>query len=170
MIYTAKVVAEQSWADIPTCHEQGLGIDQYRFPRTVFLPGGVSDEQRLYVELMRKVSQTAEFRDYVDRSALAPTFLAGEDLVATSRRTASASSRCSRCLVASPATTSRLVDQRRTCPAYPMRRWSPPAGWRSTKLFTAAARRDRHVRQPGYRHRLGRQRPRGRLCPTSACC
>ncbi|HEJ5723405.1 TPA: tripartite tricarboxylate transporter substrate binding protein [Pseudomonas aeruginosa] len=82
MIYTAKVVAEQSWADIPTCHEQGLGIDQYRFPRTVFLPGGVSDEQRaFYVELMRKVSQTAEFRDYVERSALAPTFLAGEDLV-----------------------------------------------------------------------------------------
>ncbi|HBO7446166.1 TPA: tripartite tricarboxylate transporter substrate binding protein, partial [Pseudomonas aeruginosa] len=33
------------------------------------------------VELMRKVSQTAEFRDYVERSALAPTFLAGEDLV-----------------------------------------------------------------------------------------
>ncbi|MGZ3013726.1 tripartite tricarboxylate transporter substrate-binding protein, partial [Pseudomonas aeruginosa] len=82
MIYTAKVAAEQSWADIPTCHEQGLGIDQYRFPRTVFLPGGVSDEQRaFYVELMRKVSQTAEFRDYVERSALAPTFLAGEDLV-----------------------------------------------------------------------------------------
>ncbi|HEJ1437478.1 TPA: tripartite tricarboxylate transporter substrate binding protein, partial [Pseudomonas aeruginosa] len=81
-IYTAKVAAEQSWADIPTCHEQGLGIDQYRFPRTVFLPGGVSDEQRaFYVELMRKVSQTAEFRDYVERSALAPTFLAGEDLV-----------------------------------------------------------------------------------------
>ena len=78
----AKVAAEQSWADIPTCHEQGLGIDQYRFPRTVFLPGGVSDEQRaFYVELMRKVSQTAEFRDYVERSALAPTFLAGEDLV-----------------------------------------------------------------------------------------
>ncbi|RCI69619.1 tripartite tricarboxylate transporter substrate binding protein, partial [Pseudomonas aeruginosa] len=76
MIYTAKVAAEQSWADIPTCHEQGLGIDQYRFPRTVFLPGGVSDEQRaFYVELMRKVSQTAEFRDYVERSALAPTFL-----------------------------------------------------------------------------------------------
>src|SRR5690606_26995522 len=83
MIYSEKVTAEQSWADIPTCHEQGLGIDQYRFPRTVFLPGGISDEQRaFYVELLRKVSQTPEFKTYIERSALAPTFLEGQDLVA----------------------------------------------------------------------------------------
>ncbi|MHC6227420.1 Bug family tripartite tricarboxylate transporter substrate binding protein [Pseudomonas sp. X10] len=82
MIYRQKVTAEQSWADIPTCHEQGLGIDQYRFPRTVFLPGGISDEQRaFYVELMRKVSQAPEFKAYVERSALAPTFLEGQDLI-----------------------------------------------------------------------------------------
>lgn len=82
MSYTQKVTETQSWADVPTCKEQGLGIDQYRFPRTVFLPGGVSDEQRaFYVELMRKVSQTPEFKAYVERSALAPTFLAGQELV-----------------------------------------------------------------------------------------
>ncbi|SDH51486.1 Tripartite-type tricarboxylate transporter, receptor component TctC [Pseudomonas flavescens] len=82
MIYTAKVTDSQSWADVPTCKEQGLGIDQYRFPRTVFLPGGVSDEQRaFYVELLRQVSQTPEFKAYVERSALAPTFLAGQELV-----------------------------------------------------------------------------------------
>ncbi|MBF8670242.1 tripartite tricarboxylate transporter substrate binding protein [Pseudomonas putida] len=82
MIYQEKVTAEQAWADIPTCHEQGLGIDQYRFPRTVFLPGGISDEQRgFYVELLRKVSQTPEFKAYVERSALAPTFLEGPALV-----------------------------------------------------------------------------------------
>jgi len=67
---------------VPTCKEQGLGIDQYRFPRTVFLPGGVTDEQRaFYVELLRKVSQTPEFKTYVERSALAPTFLSGDELV-----------------------------------------------------------------------------------------
>ncbi|WP_290447253.1 tripartite tricarboxylate transporter substrate binding protein [Pseudomonas sp. 21LCFQ010] len=82
MSYTQKVTDTQSWADVPTCKEQGLGIDQYRFPRTVFLPGGVSDEQReFYVELLRKVSQTPEFKTYVERSALAPTFLAGQQLV-----------------------------------------------------------------------------------------
>lgn len=46
------------------------------------LPSASKPQKRaFYVELMRKVSQTAEFRDYVERSALAPTFLAGEDLV-----------------------------------------------------------------------------------------
>ncbi len=82
MGYTQKVTETQSWADVPTCKEQGLGIEQYRFPRTVFLPGGVSDEQRaFYVELLRKVSQTPEFKTYVERSALAPTFLSGDELV-----------------------------------------------------------------------------------------
>ncbi|MBC3424005.1 MULTISPECIES: tripartite tricarboxylate transporter substrate binding protein [unclassified Pseudomonas] len=82
MIYRDKVTAEQSWADIPTCHEQGLAIEQYRFPRTVFLPGAISDEQRaFYVELLRKVSQTPEFKAYIERSALAPTFLEGQALV-----------------------------------------------------------------------------------------
>ncbi|WP_166366192.1 Bug family tripartite tricarboxylate transporter substrate binding protein [Pseudomonas akapageensis] len=82
MAYPEKVTADKSWADIPTCKEQGLGVEQYRFPRTVFMPGGVSDEQRaFYVELMRKVSQTPEFKEYLTRNALVPTFLEGKDLV-----------------------------------------------------------------------------------------
>lgn len=82
MAYTEKVAADKSWADIPTCHEQGLGVDQYRFPRTVFMPGGVTEEQRaFYVELLRKVTQTPEFKEYVTRNALVPTFLEGKDLV-----------------------------------------------------------------------------------------
>lgn len=83
MGYTAKVAGDKSWADVPTCKEQGLGIDQYRFPRTVFMPGEVSEEQRaFYIELLRKVSQTPEFKAYVERNALVPTFLAGDELTA----------------------------------------------------------------------------------------
>jgi tripartite-type tricarboxylate transporter receptor subunit TctC len=82
MAYAEKVTDTQSWADIPTCHEQGLGVDQYRFPRTVFMPGGVTDEQRaFYVELLRKVTQAPEFKAYVARNALVPTFLEGQGLV-----------------------------------------------------------------------------------------
>lgn len=81
MAYTAKVTETQAWSDVPTCKEQGLGIDQYRFPRTVLLPGGVSEEQRaFYVELLRKVSQTPEFKAYIERNALVPTFLEGQAL------------------------------------------------------------------------------------------
>lgn len=82
MGYTEKATATQAWADIPTCQEQGLGVDQYRFPRTVFMPGGVTDEQRdFYVELLRKVSQAPEFKEYMARNALVPTFLDGPGLV-----------------------------------------------------------------------------------------
>lgn len=81
MQYTAKVAGDKAWGDIPTCHEQGLGVEQYRFPRTVFMPGEVSPEQRMfYVELMRKVSQTPEFKNYIAQNALVPTFLEGEPL------------------------------------------------------------------------------------------
>lgn len=83
MGYTEKVAGDKSWADIPTCQEQGLGVDQYRFPRTVFMPGKVSSEQRaFYTELMRKVSQAPEFKAYVTQNALVPTFLEGDQLTA----------------------------------------------------------------------------------------
>jgi tripartite-type tricarboxylate transporter receptor subunit TctC len=83
MTYTEKVAGDKAWADVPTCKEQGLGVDQYRFPRTVFMAGEVSAEQRaFYVELLRKVSQTPEFKAYVQRNALVPTFLAGDELTA----------------------------------------------------------------------------------------
>lgn len=81
MAYTDKVVGDKSWADVPTCHEAGLGVDQYRFPRTVFMPGDVSAEQRaFYTDLMRKVSQAPEFKAYVMQNALVPTFLEGNQL------------------------------------------------------------------------------------------
>jgi tripartite-type tricarboxylate transporter receptor subunit TctC len=83
MGYTEKVAGDQAWGDVPTCQEAGLGIDQYRFPRTVFMPGEVSAEQRaFYTELMRKVSQTPEFAAYVKQNALVPTFLEGDQLSA----------------------------------------------------------------------------------------
>src|SRR6202521_4204587 len=62
MAYKTKGTATMSWNDIPTCREQGLDV-QYLMLRAMFLPGGVSEEQRsFYVELFRKVSQTLEYK------------------------------------------------------------------------------------------------------------
>lgn len=80
MSYTAKV-ADRSWSEIPTCKEQGLAIDEYRFPRTVFMPGGVSaDQLKFYVSLLKRITQAPEFAEYIERNALAPTFLEGAGL------------------------------------------------------------------------------------------
>ena len=42
----------------------------------------VSEEQRsFYVELFRKVSQTPEYKDYMEKQALKPIFLTGEEML-----------------------------------------------------------------------------------------
>jgi putative tricarboxylic transport membrane protein len=79
--YKAKVTPDQSWNDIPTCKEQGLDV-QYTMLRGMFLPGKVApDVVAFYVDLFRKISATAEFKDYMEKQALKPSFLTGPDMV-----------------------------------------------------------------------------------------
>jgi putative tricarboxylic transport membrane protein len=79
--YTSKVTETQSWHDIPTCKEEGLDV-QYLMLRAMFLPGKVAPEQQaFYVDLFRKVTQTAEYKDYMEKQALKPIFLAGKDML-----------------------------------------------------------------------------------------
>jgi putative tricarboxylic transport membrane protein len=76
--YRTKVTDKQSWNDIPTCKEEGLDV-QYLMLRAMFLPGKVSPEQKdFYVDLFRKVSQTADYKDYMEKQALKPAFLTGD--------------------------------------------------------------------------------------------
>ncbi|HZZ93657.1 MAG TPA: tripartite tricarboxylate transporter substrate-binding protein [Usitatibacter sp.] len=79
---TTKVTATESWHDIPTCKEQGLDVGAtYQQPRTVWLPGKVKPEEQAYwVEVMRKVQATPEWKEYVERTSQTSTFAAGKDL------------------------------------------------------------------------------------------
>jgi len=79
--YTAKVTETQTWNDIPTCKEEGLDV-QYLMLRAMFLPGKVTPEQTaFYVDLFKKVSETPEYKDYMEKQALKPIFLTGKDMV-----------------------------------------------------------------------------------------
>ena len=79
--YDTKVTETQSWHDIPTCKEEGLDV-QYLMLRAMFLPGKVTPEQQaFYVDLFQKVTQTAEFKDYMEKQALKPIFITGKDMV-----------------------------------------------------------------------------------------
>ena len=79
--YKAKVAGELSWNDIPTCKEEGLDI-QYLMLRAMFLPGKVSaDETAFYVDLFKKLIETPEYKDYIEKQALKPVFLAGQDML-----------------------------------------------------------------------------------------
>ncbi len=81
LVGNRKVTDTQSWADIPTCKEEGVDV-QYLMLRAMFLPGKVTPEQQaFYVELFHKVTQTTEYKVYMEKQALKPIFLTGKDMV-----------------------------------------------------------------------------------------
>ena len=80
---TTKIAGEMSWSDIPTCKEQGLPIDSYQMPRTVFLPGGAEPEAvAYYQDMLRKVSDTPEFQNYLKTTSQTGRFLTGDEMKA----------------------------------------------------------------------------------------
>jgi tripartite-type tricarboxylate transporter receptor subunit TctC len=79
--YKTKVTKTQSWNDIPTCKEEGLNV-QYLMLRAMFLPGKVTPEQTaFYVDLFKKLTETAEYKEYVEKQALKPIFISGSSMV-----------------------------------------------------------------------------------------
>jgi tripartite-type tricarboxylate transporter receptor subunit TctC len=79
--YKTKVTPTMSWNDIPTCKEQGVDVS-YQMLRAMFLPGKVTAEQTaFYVDLFKKVTGTAEYKDYMEKQALKPVFLIGPDML-----------------------------------------------------------------------------------------
>ncbi len=79
--YKTKVTDTQSWNDIPTCKEEGLDM-QYLMLRAMFLPGKVKPEEKaFYEDLFKKVAQTPEYKEYMEKQALKPAFITGQDMV-----------------------------------------------------------------------------------------
>ena len=84
-----KVTPTEAWSDIPTCKAAGIPIDEYRMPRTVWTPAKVPDDATaFYVGLMRKVRETPEWKDYIDRSVQTDRFLDSAELKAFEQREA----------------------------------------------------------------------------------
>jgi tripartite-type tricarboxylate transporter receptor subunit TctC len=81
MPYKSKVTDKMAWADIPTCKEQGLDVD-YLMLRGIFMPGGVTQDQvAYYVDLLKKVQQTPEWKQLMEQGAFNTTSLEGKAYV-----------------------------------------------------------------------------------------
>jgi putative tricarboxylic transport membrane protein len=77
MPYTAKITDTQSWQDIPTCKESGINTS-YTMLRGIFMPPGVTDDQKkFYMELLKKVRATPEWKDYMEKGAFNQTYMDG---------------------------------------------------------------------------------------------
>ncbi|WP_046862537.1 tripartite tricarboxylate transporter substrate binding protein [Microvirga massiliensis] len=77
---STKVTATMGWSDIPTCKEAGIPIDQFQMPRTVWLPSGVPSEAvAFYADVLKKVSETPEWKEYIERTSQTNKFLSGDE-------------------------------------------------------------------------------------------
>jgi len=74
-----KVAGDMSWADIPTCKSQGLDIE-YLMLRGIFMtPGATPDQIAFYVDLLKKVRETPEWKQLMQDGAFNQTFMSGPD-------------------------------------------------------------------------------------------
>jgi putative tricarboxylic transport membrane protein len=79
MPYKAKITKTMSWYDIPTCKDTGLEVE-YLMLRGIFMPGGVTSEQvEYYVDLLKKVRQTSDWRTFLETGAFNQTTLSGKE-------------------------------------------------------------------------------------------
>ena len=66
--------ATQSWNDIPTCKEAGVPTD-YVMLRGIFMPAGVTHDQlEFYVDLLKKVRETQDWKDFMETGAFNQSF------------------------------------------------------------------------------------------------
>ena len=79
MPYKTKVTDTQSWGDIPTCKEAGVPTE-YTMLRGIFMaPGVTKDQTDFYVNMLKKVRETPEWKDYMEKGAFNQTAMTGED-------------------------------------------------------------------------------------------
>jgi putative tricarboxylic transport membrane protein len=76
-----KVSADMAWSDIPTCKESGIPVETYQMPRTQWLPAGVpEDAVKWYIDLLAKVRQTEEWKQYIERTSQTDVFMSPAEL------------------------------------------------------------------------------------------
>jgi putative tricarboxylic transport membrane protein len=79
MPYKEKVTDSQSWGDIPTCKEAGVPTD-YVMLRGIFMaPGVAPDQVAFYVDLLKKVRETPDWKDFMEKGAFNTTSMSGAD-------------------------------------------------------------------------------------------
>lgn len=79
----AKVTESKGWSDIPTCKEQGSGIEEFRMPRTVALPLNSPPEAvEFWAGVFKKVSETPEWKEYLEKTSQTGRYMAGSEFKA----------------------------------------------------------------------------------------
>ena len=76
-----KVAGDMGWNDIPTCKDQGIAIEEFRMPRTVWAMGDITPEQAQYFgKVMAQVREKPEFKEWLQKGLQSELFLTGTEL------------------------------------------------------------------------------------------
>lgn len=76
--YSAKVTAQQSWSDLPTCLSAGIPF-QYLMMRGIFTtPGATPDQVAFYNQLLDRVRALPEWQAFMVKGAFKPSAMTGE--------------------------------------------------------------------------------------------
>jgi putative tricarboxylic transport membrane protein len=74
-----KIADGLSWSDLPTCKAQGIDVE-YLMLRGVFTtPGATPDQVAYYVDVLKKVRETPEWKTLMTEGAFNQTFLTGAE-------------------------------------------------------------------------------------------
>jgi putative tricarboxylic transport membrane protein len=85
--YLAKLSNGSSWAAIPTCMSAGIPV-QYLMLRGIFTtPGATPEQVAYYDQVLRRVRELPEWREYMARGALKPSPMSGGEFVTWLDRT-----------------------------------------------------------------------------------
>jgi putative tricarboxylic transport membrane protein len=77
--YTDKIAGNMAWGDLPTCKLQGLDVE-YLMLRGIFtVPGATKDQVDYYVDVLKKVRETPEWKTLMNEGAFNTTFMTGAD-------------------------------------------------------------------------------------------
>ncbi len=80
--YHEKIAGDLAWDSIPTCKSAGIDVE-YLMLRGFFMAPGVSDDQvKYYVDLMKKVRDTPEWKKLMEDGAFNQTFMSGKEYLA----------------------------------------------------------------------------------------
>ncbi len=79
MPYPAKITSDMSWKDVPTCKSQGLDVEYTMLRGIMTAPGVSKDVVAYYVDLMKKVRETPEWKAFMDKGAFNQSFMIGDE-------------------------------------------------------------------------------------------
>ncbi len=79
MPYKEKITATMSWGDIPTCKSKGLDIEYLMLRGVMTTPGVSQDVVDYYVDVMKKVRETPEWKAFMAKGAFNQSFMTGAE-------------------------------------------------------------------------------------------